>query len=209
MKIFDWIFKIKKLKQKRNEENLMSPSHKELQIHQDEMENDAGLGVERKLTTTSKEGDLQTNRKPPGMPWAHFIEGQIDKAQEEGAFNNLPGSGKPIPDINEPHNEFWWVKKLIKRENLSVLPDTMEIRLVVEKGLEKIWNLPSEKKVRQAVEDLNTKIRKVNTTTISGPPTSVSLINPDEVVDRWRKKKSNKENSRNDGKENASKGGRD
>jgi len=48
-------------------------------------------------------------------------ENRIRQAMEEGAFDNLPGLGQPIPDIDEPYDELWWVKRLIRREKLGRL----------------------------------------------------------------------------------------
>jgi len=42
-----------------------------------------------------------TERKPPGVSWESWFEEQIRQAQEEGAFENLPGAGKPLPDLEE------------------------------------------------------------------------------------------------------------
>ena len=38
-----------------------------------------------------------TERKPPGTSWETWIEAQIRVAREQGAFDNLPGAGKPLP----------------------------------------------------------------------------------------------------------------
>ena len=38
-----------------------------------------------------------TERKPPGTSWETWIEAQIRVAMEDGAFENLPGAGKPLP----------------------------------------------------------------------------------------------------------------
>jgi hypothetical protein len=46
-------------------------------------------------------------------------DNRIRQAMEEGQFDNLPGFGKPIPDIDEPYDPMWWVKKWMKREKLS------------------------------------------------------------------------------------------
>lgn len=46
-------------------------------------------------------------------------DNRIRQAMEEGQFDNLPGLGKPIPDIDEPYDPLWWVKKWMKREQLS------------------------------------------------------------------------------------------
>ncbi len=37
----------------------------------------------------------------------------------EGAFDNLPGEGKPIPGIDEPYDPLWWIKAWIRRERLA------------------------------------------------------------------------------------------
>jgi len=42
-----------------------------------------------------------TERKPPGVSWESWFEEQIRQAQEGGAFENLPGAGKPLPDLEE------------------------------------------------------------------------------------------------------------
>src|SRR5262249_3341711 len=57
-----------------------------------------------------------TERKPPGTSWESFIERQIREAQEAGAFENLPGQGKPIPDVGVEYDPDWWAKKLLQRE---------------------------------------------------------------------------------------------
>jgi hypothetical protein len=45
-----------------------------------------------------------------------IAENRIRQAMEEGKFDDLPGTGKPIPDIDEPYDPMWWVKKWIRRE---------------------------------------------------------------------------------------------
>lgn len=47
-----------------------------------------------------------------------IAENRILHAMEEGEFDNLPGFGKPIPDIDEPYDPMWWAKQWIRRENL-------------------------------------------------------------------------------------------
>jgi hypothetical protein len=45
-------------------------------------------------------------------------ENRIRQAMEEGAFDHLPGLGKAIPDLDEPCDPDWWVKKWMERERL-------------------------------------------------------------------------------------------
>ena len=50
-----------------------------------------------------------------------LVDYLVKKAHSEGAFDNLPGAGKPIPDLEEPYDELWWAKKLLEREGLKDL----------------------------------------------------------------------------------------
>ena len=61
-----------------------------------------------------------TQRKPPGTSWESWIDAQIRVAQEQGAFDNLPGAGKPLPDIDREYDPLWWVKQLAQREQISL-----------------------------------------------------------------------------------------
>jgi len=63
-----------------------------------------------------------TERKPPGVGFETWVERQLREAAERGAFDDLPGAGKPIPDLDKPHDELWWVKQKLRRENFSYLP---------------------------------------------------------------------------------------
>jgi hypothetical protein len=46
-------------------------------------------------------------------------ENRIREAMENGDFDDLPGLGKPIPDIDEPYDPDWWVKQWFRRERLT------------------------------------------------------------------------------------------
>ena len=50
-----------------------------------------------------------------------YVEQMIRRAAELGKFENLPGAGKPIPDLDQPYDENWWLKKLIRQEQLRDL----------------------------------------------------------------------------------------
>jgi len=56
-----------------------------------------------------------------GMAAARRVaENRILEAIEQGAFDNLPGAGKPLPDIDQPYDPLWWVKTKVARERLKV-----------------------------------------------------------------------------------------
>ncbi len=130
-----------------------------------------------------------TREKPPGRSWESWTEEQIREAQAEGQFAGLAGKGQPIPGLLDPYDPLWWVKKLIEREKLSVLPAALEIRARVDHGLEAIRTLPREAEVRDAVAALNAEIARVNRSTAEGPPTSLPPLDVEAVVADWRQRR--------------------
>ncbi len=127
-----------------------------------------------------------TELKPPHKSWKTWVEEQIQRAQQEGEFDRLEGKGKPIPGIEAPYDPLWWIKRLLEREKLSVLPLALEIRATVDRVIEGLWLLDSERDVRERVAAINAEIARANRTTAQGPPTTLSPLDVDEVLARWR-----------------------
>ena len=131
-----------------------------------------------------------TERKPLGTNWESWIEAQIRVAMEKGAFDNLPGAGKPLPNLGQEYDPLWWVKQLVQREQISMLPPSLELLRKVEKELATIEKLHDEATVRRRVAALNVEIAKVNATVVEGPPTRLGTLDVDQVVARWRQTRS-------------------
>jgi hypothetical protein len=131
-----------------------------------------------------------TERKPPGTSWETWIDAQIRVAREQGAFDNLPGAGKPLPNLGEEYDPLWWVKQLLQREQASILPPSLELLRKVERELAAIEKLDDEAADRRRVAALNVEIAKVNATVLEGPPTRLGTLDADKVVARWRQTRS-------------------
>lgn len=127
-----------------------------------------------------------TERKPPGVKWESWIDRQIRDAESRGAFEDLPGKGKPIADLDQPLDELWWVRRKLRDEGVSFLPPALAIRRELEATRPLIAAAPSEDAVRTLVEDINARIRDVNRRAISGPPTTVMPLDVEEELARWR-----------------------
>jgi hypothetical protein len=131
-----------------------------------------------------------TERKPPGTSWETWIDAQIRVATEKGAFDNLPGAGKPLPNLDQEYDPLWWVKQLVQREQVSMLPPSLELLRKVEKELASIETLHDEATVRRRVAALNVEIAKVNATVVEGPPTRLGTLDVDQIVARWLRARS-------------------
>jgi hypothetical protein len=127
-----------------------------------------------------------TQRKPPGVSFETWIDRQIRDATERGEFDDLPGRGKPIGDLEQPLDELWWVRQKMQRENLSYLPPTLALRKEVEDVLAAASRAGSEAEVRLMVTAVNDKIRAANRMALSGPPLNLAPFDVDAVVRRWR-----------------------
>src|SRR6266478_9993626 len=127
-----------------------------------------------------------TERKPPGTSWETWIEAQIRVAMEKGAFDNLPGAGKPLPNLGQEYDPLWWVKQLVQREQISLLPPSLELLRKVESEMAAVWQLADGAKVRSRILALNREIAKVNARAIEGPPTRLGPLDVEAIVAEWR-----------------------
>ena len=131
-----------------------------------------------------------TARKAPGSSWESWIDKQIREAEERGEFEDLPGAGKPIPDLDQPFDELWWVKSKLQREGLSYMPPSVALRKEAHDALEEVSRARSEAQVRRLVADINRKIREANRKGIRGPSLMLMPFDVERVVREWRGQRS-------------------
>ena len=125
-----------------------------------------------------------------GHPYESRIDRQIREAQERGDFDDLPGTGQPIPDRGELYDENWWLKEWVRRENLTGLaPTSLKIRREAEELTDRLARETQESAVRRIVADLNRRIEQANRGLVDGPPVVMPLFNVDGVVARWRERR--------------------
>jgi hypothetical protein len=127
-----------------------------------------------------------SERKPPGVGFETWVERQIREATERGEFDNLPGAGKPIEDLDKPHDELWWVKRKLRREHFAYLPPTIALRKEAEEALEAASRAGSEAEVRRIVAGINARIVEGNRKAASGPPLNLMPFDVEAVVAAWR-----------------------
>jgi hypothetical protein len=129
-----------------------------------------------------------TERKPTGMSFRTWIDQQISDAAERGAFDNLPGAGKPLPKRSGDDDGQAWLLDYLRREGVPtdvLLPQPLKLRKEAAVLGETVEALRSEEDVRAAVADLNHRIMEWRRIPL-GPPIFVPLVDEDAMATAWR-----------------------
>jgi hypothetical protein len=61
---------------------------------------------------------MPTEGSEPVAAPESLVERQIREAIERGDFDGLPGSGRPIPDLDAGYDPAWWAKRWVLRNRL-------------------------------------------------------------------------------------------
>ena len=129
-----------------------------------------------------------TERKPDFDSFETWVDRQIREAQERGEFDDLPGAGKPLPGLNKPHDDAWWIKQRMQEEGLSadaLLPTPLQLRKEVDRLPDEVRGLATETEVRDGVADLNLRIAQWMRAP-SGPRVRLGPVDADRIVQQWR-----------------------
>ena len=101
---------------------------------------------------------------------AKWVDLQIQQAMARGDFDNLPGAGKPIEGLGSTHDPDWWVKRLVEREQISVLPPALQLRKDDAELDARSMHLSTAAEVREEVEDFNARVAGPGSSRWAGRP---------------------------------------
>ncbi|RJP76008.1 MAG: DUF1992 domain-containing protein [Desulfobacteraceae bacterium] len=92
-----------------------------------------------------------------------IVEERIQKAQKDGVFENLPGSGKPLKfeDVNVPE-DLRIAYKILK--NANFLPPEIELRKQIQKTEDLLAGMKDTAERYKTIKKLNYLIFKLNST---------------------------------------------
>jgi hypothetical protein len=119
----------------------------------------------------------------------HYVDLQIERAMARGEFDNLPGAGKPIEGLGAEHDPDWWLKKLIEREKISVLPPALQLRKDNAELEATLDRHTAESEVRREVEDFNARVLHARYTPVDGPPLVTMPRDVDGEIGAWRERR--------------------
>jgi hypothetical protein len=118
-----------------------------------------------------------------------WVDLQIRQAMDRGDFDDLPGAGKPIADLGESHDPNWWLKKLVEREHVAVLPPSLALRKEDAELDGTLDALTTESEVRRHVEDFNERVIAARYRLPEGPPLVTMPRDIDQTVGAWRERR--------------------
>lgn len=128
-----------------------------------------------------------TEQKPSGVRWETWVERKIREAMDRGEFDNLAGSGQPLPELSRPYDELWWLRKKLREEKLSIEPPALELRRALDDAMAGIAAARTEGEVRRLVAAINDRIVYVNSHTTFGPPSDLAPLDVERVIADWRR----------------------
>jgi hypothetical protein len=129
--------------------------------------------------------------QPERPRWESPVEKAIREAQERGEFDDLPGAGRPLPDLGDPDDPLWGVRRKAEREQLDLslaLPTALQLRKEAAGFPHSLLDLRSEEAVRRVLEDYNDRVRRdrLRPPDPGMPQMLAPTVDADEMVDRWR-----------------------
>ena len=120
---------------------------------------------------------------------ASWVDLQVRQAMERGEFDDLPGQGKPIEDLGVEHDPDWWVKKLVERENIALLPPAIALRKEDAELHDRLDDITAESEVRRELDDFNRRVVETRRQLQGGPPVVTPTRDVDAEVAAWRERR--------------------
>jgi hypothetical protein len=130
-----------------------------------------------------------TERKPQGMSFETWVEQQIRRAADEGAFEGLSLAGKPLPRRDREKSSYEWALEWARREEADVaamLPTGLVLRKEREELRGLIARQASEVAVRALVEAHNERVDQYYRRPAEGVWVPVGMADLETELALWR-----------------------
>ncbi|MBK4348658.1 J-domain-containing protein [Lacisediminihabitans changchengi] len=135
---------------------------------------------------------------------SQYVEIQLQQAMRRGDFDDLPGAGKPIPDLHEAYDPNWWIRRKIERERLTGLgPPALTLRTENASLDAQLDALASERQVREVLDDFNSRIVAARRQLQGGPPVVTPPRDVDATIAAWRHRRETRQRELADAQEQA------
>ena len=121
---------------------------------------------------------------------AAVIETSIQQAIRRGEFDDLPGAGKPLKNIDGKHDPDWWIKQKIENEDLTGLgPPALSLRVENAEIEQRLSAMTREEDVREYLADFNKRIIEARRQLLGGPPVVTPTRDVEAEMHAWRERR--------------------
>lgn len=170
----------------RGQDPRRRPAHRE-DVVRETARRDPSLAAARYRVDRELPAD-EERRAPTADELRSIAKTSLDQAIARGDFDNLPGMGKPLPNLGSgTHDPDWWIKAKIEREGLSgVAPPALSLRTENERLDGLLDTVGTESSVRATVADFNSRIVEARRQLTGGPPVVTPTRDLDVEVRRWQ-----------------------
>ena len=87
--------------------------------------------------------------------------------------------------LGSDHDPDWWVKRLVEREQISVLPPALELRKEDAELEQHLDRITAESEVREELEGFNARVRRARMQLLGGPPVITPERDVEAEVEAW------------------------
>ncbi|MBC7279390.1 DUF1992 domain-containing protein [Nocardioides sp.] len=118
-----------------------------------------------------------------------WVDLQVQQSIQRGEFDNLPGAGKPIKNLDRDHDPDWWVKQLVEREQIVVLPPSVQLRKDDAELDDLLDTQTTEDGARAIVEEFNERVIAARYGAPEGPPLITMPRDVEATLAAWRERR--------------------
>lgn len=118
-----------------------------------------------------------------------YVEETVRQGIARGEFDNLPGAGKPIKNLGSDPDPDWWVKQLVEREQIVLLPRSVQLRKDDAELDDLLDTQTTEDAARRIVEEFNERVIAARYGAPEGPPLITMPRDVEATLEAWRERR--------------------
>lgn len=124
---------------------------------------------------------------------AQYVEMAIQQAIRRGEFDNLPGAGKPLANLEHGYDPDWWIRQKIEREKITGLgPPALTLRTENAELDARLDRAPSEAAVTGILNDFNSRVVAARRQLQGGPPVVTPTREVGVELQLWRERRASR-----------------
>ncbi|MDJ0378266.1 DnaJ family domain-containing protein [Cryobacterium sp. PH31-L1] len=114
----------------------------------------------------------------------------IQQAIRRGEFDDLPGAGKPLANLDRGYDPDWWIRQKIESEKIMGLGLSALILRTENAELDaRLDSAQSEAAVTEILRDFNSRVAAARRQLQGGPPVVTPTRDVDEQLVLWRERR--------------------